>query len=401
MNIIFTIAIFTMLFLGGSNVRVALGLGSLDFSFFALFMTVCYVLGCKGKIAFHKSEYFIVLLFLSFFFIRQKNLGYEFGLRDNYRAFMLAPLAVIFFTENNFRLKESAKKYLRIVKCFYLLECFIAIFERVTLTRIFPNLGFDTGFEEYSEGFRSYALLGHPLSNAAMVLLLMNLILVNESIKDKQKIIYWTLGFAALLCFNGRLAIFLSVACFAVYLFKTFFKGGKAFGNKFVVLFFVLVTAFLVFRLINSGWGDRIFLNADTDNGSANARFAIFDIFSYTTFSLKEILFGAQSSFITGAQIRMGGSDLIIENPWLLLLFRYGLVVLVLAIFSYVVTFAKIFKGCGYYKSLFIIIPWLIQASSSNGLAGSGTALTNFITLVFIFKIFDKSLNNNINKKVI
>ena len=97
----------------------------------------------------------------------------------------------------------------------------------------------------------------------------------------------------------------------------------------------------------------------------------------------------------------MGGSDLIIENPWLLLLFRYGLVVLVLAIFSYVVTFAKIFKGCGYYKSLFIIIPWLIQASSSNGLAGSGTALTNFITLVFIFKIFDKSLNNNINKEVI
>lgn len=110
MNIIFTIAIFTMLFLGGSNVRVALGLGSLDFSFFALFMTVCYVLGRKGKIGFHKSEYFIVLLFLSFFFIRRKDQGYEFGLGDNYRVFMHAPLAVIFFTENNFRLKKSAKK---------------------------------------------------------------------------------------------------------------------------------------------------------------------------------------------------------------------------------------------------------------------------------------------------
>ena len=102
---------------------------------------------------------------------------------------MHAPLAVIFFTENNFRLKKSAKKYLRIVKCFYLLECFIAIFERVTLTRIFPNLGFDTGFEEYSEGFRSYALLGHPLSNAAMVLLL--LIAVSVAITYLSMFIGW------------------------------------------------------------------------------------------------------------------------------------------------------------------------------------------------------------------
>ena len=72
-----------------------------------------------------------------------------------------------------------------------------------------------------------------------------------SGINNKQKIIYWTLGFAALLCFNGRL-LFLSVACSAVYL-KTFFKGGKAFGNKFVVLFFVLVAGFLVFRLITVG----------------------------------------------------------------------------------------------------------------------------------------------------
>lgn len=387
MNIIFFFAIVAMLFLGGSNVQVSFGIDKLPFSIFTILMTLCYVIGNKGKFNSHKAEYGAIVILLVYFIVGQYGFNRDIGIRAIYSSYMLPPLVVVFLVENRNKLRQSVKGYINVVKIFFVIECFLAIVERVTLQRFFPDLGFDTGFEEFAEGFRSYSLFGHPLSNSGIVILLMNLFLISNFIKDRNKILLWSLGFVALLCFNSRLAIFLSVICFLIYIYTTFLRRGTGIFKKLAMVGTIFIAGFFIFQLIKSGWGDRIFLNSDNDSGSANARFMIFDIFQYMSFSARDILFGVSSNSIMNAQISMGASNMIIENPWILFMFRFGLAFLAPLILCYVFIFAKVFRGLGNYRTLFVLIFWLIVISSSNSIAAGGEGISWFLVLVFIFNI--------------
>lgn len=391
MSLLFFFTIAVMLFLGGINVQVSLGISELPLSIFTILMTICYLLGYKGKYTSHKAEYYTVFILLFYFVVWKYLLHMQVGLRNLF-SYILPAFCVVFATENARTLIRHKKAYLYIVIFFFLVECLVAISERVTLHRLFPNLGFETGFDEFSEGFRSYAIFGHPLANASIVILTMNLILVSNFFKSRGKIALWVLGFMALLCFNGRLSIFLSIVCFFVFMFKTFFNRKSSFFAKVVLVVGVIIVGLFLSRLVASGWGDRIFLSADSDNGSIDARLDIFDIFEYTTFSTREILFGINSNIIENAQANMGAADMIIENPWILLLFRFGLIILVALIFCYIFVFAKIFKGFGLYRTLFVLAPWLAVISSSNSIAIGGTGITILLILSFIFKINDNNI---------
>ena len=106
---------------------------------------------------------------------------------------------------NKLRTRNIWKTIFYVFLSFYILECSLAIIERIFSTnlpilRVGESLwkGIDTAEDS---SFRSEALLGHPLQNALIVISAMSFILVSK-LSINWKFGLWGLGFLALLCFN-------------------------------------------------------------------------------------------------------------------------------------------------------------------------------------------------------
>lgn len=258
----------------------------------------------------------------------------------------------------------------------------IAIFERLTQHYMLPNLGIDNVLADDKYGFRSIALGGHPLANSCITTTIMTFILLSN-IRNEKKLLLWILGFISLLCFNSRFSLVIAASIFFIFIIKELTSSKTSLKWKVLYIIYVLIMTIAAVKLLSMGFGDRLTSLGLFDAGSAGVRIYIFSMFEGKSFS--DFIWGIPYSEVEQLQYESHTENLIIENCWILFLFRFGFIFLSIMIVAYIPLFKKFLSSYNLFSKCMIIIPWIIIISSSNSLATGGLAITTLLLLIYTY----------------
>ena len=286
---------------------------------------------------------------------------------------------------NSYKYDSYILRAKKILITFYIIECGLAIFERIIGTNMFVkvNAGYD--------GFRSYSLIGHPLQNALCVSIMMSFILFSDL---KYKLELFFLGMVAILCFNTRSTMAFWCVASLIYLFYLIFTHNKQY-KKFAwyIVFAGIVLAYLI---IQYGFGNRLLEMGLYDESSASVRIRIFDIFNF--YSLRDFILGLPSYQIEKILYRAGIDELIIENYWLMFILRFGIIFTV-ALFICILSFLnKMMDGRPPFEKWFIILSFLLISSTNNSMSIANNGILSCFVLCYFS--FQKKILKTINKNV-
>lgn len=288
-----------------------------------------------------------------------------------FTANLLIPVLFSFFITQVIqkeRTKIICKKWFIFL---FLLETSIALFEKATKTLIFPYSLFNpedvNGMATGIDYFRSNSLLGHPLSNALCVAVVIAFIAVSNNISAYLRYTLLGGGFISLLCFNARFAIIVS---FGLYILFALFKNRFSLKSYIGLLLVIGVVSYLVFQL---GFGDRLFSEGvKSDDDSILARIDILEMLSHINldFIFRGLGFDA-------LQKRSGFEH--IENWVLIMVFDSGLLLTIYYIYMLVRLSFMWLIGLPVLTKIYLFSIFIIIASSNNSLATAVPALSFFI----------------------
>jgi hypothetical protein len=164
--------------------------------------------------------------------------------------------------------------------------------------------------------FRSYSLMLHPLFNANTVSICLAFILCSNHIKGIYQFLLFVLGLFALWGFNSRGAMIIwgIILLYRIILYKAKLAYTIII---LVVLYFALPP--LVEWVLFSGYFGRL-ADFDFTDGSTMTRFEAFDAFLSEKWDFYDILAG-------GREFCYPGTNLILENGFLLDLGYWGMIV--------------------------------------------------------------------------
>lgn len=245
------------------------------------------------------------------------------GLDANVYTELMVRLATVFLLLHySCGEKYSNKGIHSFILVLFLLECTMAVFERLTLTHLI-DYNFDTqamSADMYlSEEFRSFALMGHPLVNANIISIMLAFIICSSSIKTLPKVLLVLLGLGAIWAFNSRAAMMM----WLFLIFYRLFLYGKSLKWWIVcVVVTIIVLPSLFLFVQKSGYLGR--LDFDFSDGSTFTRIMAIDIFMSYPWSIRDMLFGG----VVLEQPTYGGVGavdyVLIENGYLLDLGYWG-----------------------------------------------------------------------------
>lgn len=340
-----------------------------------------YTLHVNRGLVYNREERNLIILFflMSISLFIKGNSGFIGILNCNF-----FPIFICYISSFIFRKCPYYKgKFLNLILVFFVVECCLSILERILNVDFFPFLGTGDGIigyaSEVNEGFRSTALQNHPLQNALCVSVVMAYVLCSK-MKVNKKLALFFLGYLAILCFNTRSSIVLWGVFFLIYLV---FNLKKYKGNSRVSLILVAIGgAFaMVYLILNYGLADRLIKNGLLDESSAGQRLQLLDVFKYISWN--DLLFGI-SSFQQQRALDFVNVG-IVENPWVVIAFSHGIIVLGVMIYLYYKLFKRLFRMYNFFDTIFICFTFLIIASTNNSLVTPGAYLPLFILCSYIF----------------
>ena len=318
------------------------------------------------------------------------------GFIGSFINMLLLPIMFSFLYPTNCdKLKVKTRKLLI---SFYCIDSLWSISERVIGINIFPFTGStDLNNIIYSlEGFRSTALQDHPLNNALCLSAIMVFILTSYNFSLNKKLLLFTLGFFAILCFNTRSSMILWAAMFLLFSIKYIFskKCHDSLAKKiFFALFLILSIPTILYFIFRLNLGDRLFSQKLLDD-SAMVRVSSIGLFLNIDFM--SIIFGLSQEKI---ELLMYKSKvLIIENFWIVYFLRYGLIGFMLLIFGFYKLFKRIFKPYSMYQRIFCLGGFFLLASTNNSLAVYAQPLCIFILSAYSFRLTSLEKRKLINK---
>lgn len=313
-------------------------------------------------------------------------------------ALMLMSAPLIFGSFPTLKNALFWKKANNLLIAFYVFECGLAIFERITLYNIFPWMTDSTNSSillmdasEDISSFRSFGLLGHPLQNALPVCTMMAFILCSTKMKAKNKIILWLLGYVAILCFNTRGSIVGAAMILGAYvLYQYFFNKKLSFAKRNIALFGIIIGAVgLIFVIMNFNLGGRLAEMGLFDDSSAQVRLNTWEIFNY--FDLSTFLFGMSSSEI--GVIMSSSGILTTENFWIDYMLSIGLIALAIIVIAYIYAVRSLYHGFKKFDVLITLSSFILIASTNNSLSA------NWIpTFIYLFSICTFSFKEGYSK---
>ena len=200
--------------------------------------------------------------------------------------------------------------------CFFVVNSGLAFVERMQGTRFIVYdgeilEGFVSAGDLLSTEFRSFALLGHPLTNACITSLFMGFVLVSDRLKTKAKSLLITVGMLGLYGFNSRGAI---LVWFVILLYRLVFYQKNFLKTSALLIVVAFGLPFLI-DYVNTGALGRF--SFDFSDESSATRWMSFVFFGMQNWNFDTILFG-------GRYIEMPGTDLLLENGVLLNLSYWG-----------------------------------------------------------------------------
>ena len=268
---------------------------------------------------------------------------------------------------------EWKEKILYWLKVFFIINCSIAIVERGLSTIIFrPTV------EAVFESFRSYALLGHPLNNSLVTgFLTLFFMIVSEG--TAKKFFYLGLGIMAIFAFGGRTALAAVILAFPFILYFDLknYNSEEAAGKFFNYLFlFILMLSLCAVVLVATPFGERIFASSKFDDDSADVRSRVFDMFRH--FNASDLVLGIEERKILTVMY-LEKVD-IIENFWIIWIFKYGFVLTALLALFLVRFLYSLFHHLDVAVRFLLLFVFFLIASGNNSMATNTTAVS-IITL--------------------
>ena len=200
-----------------------------------LFMAIAYFfiayhhLFLRNRLALYSLIY-IILLFLT---LTINDVNFHSIAR------CIAPIIMITIIEK--RDYKYLKPIFYILLIFFILNAVIAIYERITMSYFLPIKANDNIMEDQAvgmiytygdEGFRAFALLGHPLTNANIMAYMSFCFYFCNILNRKFRVGLLLLGYASLFAFNARGAILIMTLLLVPITF-IYLKTTK---NKFITL---------------------------------------------------------------------------------------------------------------------------------------------------------------------
>lgn len=283
-------------------------------------------------------------------------------------------LSVALYSSDRLSIREPIRKILLL---FYLTECLLAIFEKMTGTTLFKS---DYSTDDIFYGFRASALHGHPLSNALLVSTIMAFLLISPYYTYTKKLILFGLGYVALLCFNTRSSIMVMAVVFIIHFTLYIFSSRRSIVLKsfYAALIYVFVSI-ISYLILFSGMGGRLVEHEIMDS-SANARLEIVDV--YLNLTLKDFMLGiGNKQMLHLAEIKVNGGHT--ENYWILFAASFGLVLFIPIVYSFYKLYKKYFIGTGYLTTFITAGTFIIVSSTNNSLFFQSAPLCMFMLCAY------------------
>lgn len=288
----------------------------------------------------------------------------------------IAPLAIISSISGDDYKKVKGIYYL--LSLFFVANCFLGLYERITMTHVLGVMDNDDVMEgqlggmiyTYGEyGFRAFSLLGHPLTNAN-VMAFMSVLLYYSNEKLKYlKYAFLFLGYASLFAFNTRGAILIMSLLVLCILFEKFGKS----NHKFFFLLFTLIAVYYIISNFDS-IGGRLASGGIEDDSSMVRVAAIYEFLSLSG-----------TEFLFGGHVPIYG-----ENGYLMTIEVYGIIIGgVKILFEMIYPYKIINRNT---KPKVIVLSSIILIGSTNNNLYYSTVFPLFmISLIFIYFFSEKN----------
>ena len=338
--------------------------------FFLLFIKYDFnKLSVKFKLEFQIILSGIIIIFIKIYLGRAKEINDAIFL-------LIVPMLISILLGMQSRRNINTIKHLIIF--FYISECFISIYERVTFSNIFPMV-YEVGEEQIKYfDFRSTAFLGHPLVNALVVSIIMGFILISK-IEITIKFFYCFLGFISILCFNARAAILVWALLMTVYILKLLINKNSKLNVKLSILTIIPFSIYYLIKLaVEYGFGGRI-INEKINDGSSLTRIDVYKSFSF--FDTSDLWFGNVSNYLKFTN-KLDAAG--VENGYIVLIINYGIPFFIIMTIFYFKLINKFLKHNNLFDKFIILTSFLILGSTNNALAGA-TPWNFFILCVYAF----------------
>lgn len=384
------ISILVILFCG-ENVLNAIGWNFNGVSFFMLIYPYFYVLlaltiyiiSKKSRTNSIENKAFVnhALIILSGIFVFKSFILKDAGYVTSYINAFVIPILVCY--TSNYYIKRSRSNQYKLCKCvevFFIVECCLAIFERIINWNTFEVVENSTLIA--AGEFRSSALQAHFLSNALIVCIVMNFMLVSK-MQAQRKVLFIGLGFLALLCFNSRAAIVIEVISVVFYFFTIILKSSRRNNKeKKYFLYMVFATLLALPTLISMGWGGRLFATSTfVKDDNFLVRMRAIDMFDYISWD--RLLFGIEPTMMKVLMARVNIP--IIENFWIVFVFYYGIILSIILLFVYWKIFSIRLKNFSTISILINVGTFIFISSTNNSLSAGIPALSFFILCTYIY----------------
>ncbi len=361
-DIVIYLFVFVSLFVT-NPVSNLFGLPSRVFTFSFLLLAVVFIPAIwQGIIKVSNLQIQFVLVISALLILFKMSLGQSYT--KEVILFSVVPIvATLVFSKN----EQRHRKLFRIlVFVFYFLECALAIIERSLNVNLLPFEMVEDVVEFYNMRgetfeFRSTALLGHPLVNSLIVSMLTAFIVTDKTISLWGRSLLFSIGYVALLCFNGRAALIVVSVLLIPYLSHEIVKKSrKPFISFFVV---IAVVAGLFMVLYDSDLGGRL-VKEGFDDDSSRSRLLAFNFYKHiTTYDLWIGGHGLYNRVATA--LHTSG----VENGVVCVILNYGLFFAVALLAALIAFHWKLLSVYSKSSRLIILLVFFIIGSSNPNLS--------------------------------
>jgi hypothetical protein len=295
-------------------------------------------------------------------------------------TFLLPMIMLILLTRVSERHASRIAHFVHVVMA---ANAALGIWEFVDGTRVTPLIA--QGIELVGD-WRSTALLGHPLQNAA-VTAIYSLVLIQGGGRDMPgplRPIALVLQIVALVAFGGRAATALLVvfgSTAIVFQAIRIIRARRIGAAAVAALTFALTGgAVAVLLLVAGGFFDQFADRFVSDQGSAATRLSMFKLLSQMP--LSALLFGASPDYVATLQ-RLNGIEFGIESFWIAMMANYGVLICV-PFFAGLVAFFFDLKRATRAPSGWTILMFVAICSTSASLSGKTTAFAQFAVILLV-----------------
>jgi hypothetical protein len=200
----------------------------------------------------------------------------------------------------------------------------LGLFEFKTGFRLTPDVSAELGPDI---SWRASAFLGHPLGNALLTGCYTLIVALSDRCHLRRGLapLIILVQLAGLVAFGGRASLVVTLLLLGIILAGRLM--GMLTGARFslasaaIVLLSIPFAAVALIVAAQSGFFDQMLQRFVEDNGSAQARIAMLEMFRYL--SVEDLILGPDPAFVWNLQLRLG-IEYGIESFWISFLFQNG-----------------------------------------------------------------------------